>query len=378
MQDTPSGLTPASPHLAQLVSAFELFAGASSAIERQHAELTTHLDKLRQDLGQANERLSVLIKALPAAVLLVEDGLVTHYNDAAQRLISPLQTQMPWKLPDSWVPGDGPNEFRTGDGQQARTMQVQQNHSQGRVVVQIQDITDNLRTLEENERVSRLAAMGKMSAGIAHQLRTPLSTALLYAAHLSNEQLQTEDRRQFSSRLQEQLLKLEKLAGQMLQFIKPGLQQTQPLNIDDLARQVVAQVSGLSLRHGILIEQDFQTADALIEAERASLEAALVAILENAIQVSTRGQSVQVSTRQHPHRVEITIEDNGPGISSEMMGNLFEPFATDRISGTGLGLSIASNTIRRHRGDIMAENRPEGGARFTVALPCITQFEDHP
>ena len=185
MSTSPQTLPP-SQSMAELVSAFELFAGASTAIERQHAELNRHLDQLRQDLMEANERLSVLIKALPAAVLLVERGLITHFNDAAAKLIPQLRTQTRWLLPAAWIPGDGPDEYRTTHGTSARTLQLQQNHSEGRVVIQIQDITDNLRTLEESERVDRLAAMGKMSAGIAHQLRTPLSTALLYASHLSN------------------------------------------------------------------------------------------------------------------------------------------------------------------------------------------------
>lgn len=367
---------PPAQSMAELVSAFELFAGASSAIERQHAELARHLDQLRQDLVEANERLSVLIKALPAAVLLVEHGRITHFNDAASRLIPGLRTHTPWRVPEDWEPGDGPHEYRVGQGPEARTLQLQQNHSEGRVVVQIQDITDNLRTLEESERVNRLAAMGKMSAGIAHQLRTPLSTALLYAAHLSNPQLDLQDRTDFSERLQNQLLNLEKLAGQMLQFIKPGLQQTQLLSLDDLVREAVEQVQGICQRHQLHTELALQAATALVEAERAALVAALVAMLENAVQASSPGQRIRVGTRLHGQRAEVTIDDEGPGIADEMLGNLFEPFATDRISGTGLGLSIASNTVRRHRGDITAHNRPEGGARFTATLPCLVQFEE--
>ena len=186
--------TAPSQHLAELLSAFELFTGASSAIERQHAELSRHLQQLRQDLLEANERLSVLIKALPAAVLLVEHGQITHFNDTAVQLMAGLRTNSLWQIPEHWHPGEGPNEFIVGQGAEARTLQVQQKDKDGRTVIQIQDITDNLRTVEESERVNRLAAMGKMSAGIAHQLRTPLSTALLYASHLCNTQLDESDR----------------------------------------------------------------------------------------------------------------------------------------------------------------------------------------
>ena len=369
-------VNPAAPaqQLAELVSAFDRFTGASSAIERQHLELTRHLDQLGHDLVQANERLSVLINALPAAVLLVENGHITHLNDAAAKLIPGLQTQTIWALPAHWEPGEGPNEYRTGPSPSARTVQLQQNHSESRVVIQIQDITDNLRNLEDNERVSRLAAMGKMSAGIAHQLRTPLSTALLYASHLSNPALDLSDRTDFSRRLQNQLLHLEKLASQMLQFIKPGLQATRQLSLDDVVQEATDQTHGLFQRHGVQVALNLQASSAMIEAESASLVAALVAVLENAAQASPAASTVRITTRANGLRAEAVIEDQGHGISAEMLDNLFEPFATDRSTGTGLGLSIASNVIRRHRGDITAHNRPEGGACFTIALPCLSHF----
>lgn len=373
---TTATVNPAAPdqQLADLVSAFDRFTGASSAIERQHLELTRHLEQLGHDLVQANERLSVLINALPAAVLLVENGLITHFNDAAAKLISGLQTQTLWTLPAHWEPGEGPNEYRTSPSPRARTVQLQQNHSESRVVIQIQDITDNLRNLEDNERVSRLAAMGKMSAGIAHQLRTPLSTALLYAAHLSNPALELSDRTDFSHRLQNQLLHLEKLASQMLQFIKPGLQATRQLSLDDVVQEATHQTQGLFQRHGVQVTLNFQASNAMVEAESASLVAALVAVLENAAQASPAASTVRITTRVHGQRAEAIIEDQGQGISAEMLDNLFEPFATDRSTGTGLGLSIASNVIRRHRGDITAHNRTEGGACFTIALPCLSHF----
>lgn len=366
--------TAPSQHLAELLSAFELFTGASSAIERQHAELSRHLQQLRQDLLEANERLSVLIKALPAAVLLVEHGQITHFNDTAVQLITGLRTNSRWQIPGHWHPGEGPNEFIVGQGAEARTLQLQQKDKDGRTVIQIQDITDNLRTVEESERVNRLAAMGKMSAGIAHQLRTPLSTALLYASHLCNTQLDDTDRADFAQRLQKQLLALDNLSSQMLQFIKPGLQATQMCALEDLIREAAEQVQGLYQSHQITLHLSISSTDSTLESEPAQLVAAFVALLENAAQASPPGQQVRLTARREGAVVQVCIEDNGCGIDSDMLSNLFEPFATSRASGTGLGLSIASNTIRRHRGEISASNRAEGGALFTVALPVLVNL----
>lgn len=112
----------------------------------------------------------------------------------------------------------------------------------------------------------------------------------------------------------------------------------------------------------------------LVSVEKSSLVSALVGIVENAFQVCTSGQGIFVRTSIDAAHVRIVIEDEGPGIAADMIDHLFDPFATSRISGTGLGLAIARNTIRSHRGDITAHNRPEGGACFTVVLPSLEHF----
>ena len=101
---------------------------------------------------------------------------------------------------------------------------------------------------------------------------------------------------------------------------------------------------------------------------------AFIAILENAIQCSSPGQTIVVQTQADHLRGQLSIEDNGPGIAEDMLSRLFEPFATNRVTGTGLGLAIAQNAIRSHRGEITAQNKPEGGALFVVALPSMANF----
>lgn len=368
-------IEPGPPPIANdLAGAFDLFVQASQALEKQHASLTQKVDALSADLVKANARLNTLLDALPAAVILVEDGKVTHLNPAAGVLLPGLKSQSPWSLPADWIAGEGPNEYHFTVGEQRQTVQLQQIvHPEGSVI-QIQDITENLRMLEESERVDRLAAMGKMSAAIAHQLRTPLSTALLYASHLCNSELTPADQLDFANRLQSQLLNLNKLAGNMLQFIRARPQKTSIVPMDDLVREAFESLEALKQQRRVSLALDLQAPDCQVSVERASIVAALVGIMENALQVCVEGQSIWVKTQADHFRATITIEDNGPGIDPQMMESLFDPFATNRISGTGLGLAIARNAIRSHRGDIQARNRPEGGACFTVILPCLSSL----
>ena len=351
-----------------------MFVQASQTLEKQHAALSQKVDTLSADLVKANQRLHTLLDALPAAVILVEQGLVTHLNPAARQLLPHLDTSSTWCIPENWMPGDGPNEYQFLEQDGRRTVQMQQIVNPHGSVIQIQDITDNLRTLEESERVDRLAAMGKMSAAIAHQLRTPLSTALLYASHLTSPDLSTNDQQDFAKRLQGQLLSLNKLSSNMLQFIRTRPLKTGQWPVDDLVKEAVQSLEALRQDKQMHIHLKLGAAGHLVSVEKSSLVSALVGIVENALQVCVAGQSIHIRTEIDAAHVRIVIEDDGPGIASDMIDSLFDPFATSRISGTGLGLAIARNTIRSHRGDISAHNRPEGGACFTVVLPSLEHF----
>lgn len=358
----------------ELAGAFELFVEASQALELQYAALSLKVEALSADLVQANDRLNVLLNALPAAVILIENDSISHFNQAAQQLIPGLQTGHAWSIPTHWTTGHGPDEFHLHTPSGVRTLQAQRVQEGLRSVIQIQDITANLRTLEESERVDRLAAMGKMSAGIAHQLRTPLSTALLYASHLCTPELSTQDRLPFAQKLKNQLVHLEKMAAEMLQFIRSRPQKTQIMALDDLVREAIQTLEGLAQQKNITIDADLQAQNCLVSVERPSVVSALVAILENAIQSSVSGQTVRITSLSDHLRGQVHIEDKGPGIAPDMLPRLFEPFATNRVTGTGLGLAIAQNAIRSHRGEINAQNKADGGALFTVALPSMAKL----
>jgi two-component system, sensor histidine kinase FlrB len=358
-----------------LAGAFELFVEASQALEQQYAALSRKVEDLSADLFQANERLNVLLNALPAAVVLIENDKISHFNQAAEQLVPGLANGRgmghPRQLGSQAM---ALMSFISTHAEGLRTLQAQRVQEGLRSVIQIQDITANLRTLEDNERVDRLAAMGKMSAGIAHQLRTPLSTALLYASHLCNEELELQDRVSFAKKLQNQLIHLEKMAGEMLQFVRARPHKTQIIALDDLVSEALQTLEGLSQEKHIELSVSLKADNCMVSVERPTVVSAFIAILENAIQCSSPGQTIVVQTQADHLRGQLSIEDNGPGIAEDMLPRLFEPFATNRVTGTGLGLAIAQNAIRSHRGEITAQNKPEGGALFVVALPSMANF----
>lgn len=371
---TPAQINTDRPDLA---GAFELFVQASQALELQYAQLQEHVERLSADLVTANERLSVVLDALPAAVLVIENNTVSHFNAAAKELFRDLASGQAWHIPQTWQPGSGPDEFLIpGDNGARQTWQVKRADTDGRSVIQIQDITANLKTLEESERVDRLAAMGQMSAGIAHQIRTPLATALLYAAHLSATELDSTERIEFATKLQNRLIHLEKMASEMLQFIRAKPQKTSPTSISVLVAESCQSIDGLLQSKMQCLHQTLSASNVRVLVDRPSVVSALVAVLENAVQISPQGATIRLTTQLHAQQVVITITDQGPGIATDMMDCMFEPFATNRSTGTGLGLAIALNAIRAHRGEIKAHNLPQGGAQFTIALPSLLPISE--
>ncbi len=354
----------------QLEEAFALFIEASKAIEAQQALLQSEVQRLSSDLAQANQRLTDLLQALPTGIILVENGTVADQNPAAETLVG-MAVGQPWQVPNSWLPTPMPGEYQTSTNSSARTVKVTQLSLAERQIVQIQDITDSLRLHIESQRQSKLASMGQMAASIAHQLRTPLATATLYAGNLGMPNLTPDKQKEALDRLRKQLASLETLTTQMLQFVRQRPQKTEMMSGQALLDEAVAAISPVCEKRNIALQVDVSGMESLINVERQSMVGAMVAVLENALQVSADGGRITVTGRSDGPRLQFVVDDFGPGIPNDMLASLFEPFATSRINGTGLGLSIARNAVEAHRGEILAGNRAEGGARFSISIPCI-------
>jgi two-component system sensor histidine kinase FlrB len=141
--------------------------------------------------------------------------------------------------------------------------------------------------------------------------------------------------------------------------------------IADLLEEAKQAIVPVCERYGVPLDVKLEGEPSLLTVERDAIVSALVAVLENALQVSPKGSVIQMRAAVEQSRVRIQIDDQGPGIEEALLANIFEPFTTSRVNGTGLGLSIARNAIEAHRGEISANNRPDGGARFVLTLPCL-------
>ena len=359
-----------------LEEAFAIFYAESQKLEAQQADLQEKINQLSSELQQSNQRLGILLNAIPAGVILLENNIVLLHNPAVLQFLPSLSKGNQFALPSEWQASIAPGEYVIGNPEDRnapqKMVQVIQINEGMRSFIQIQDITANIALHQETQRENRLTAMGKMAAGIAHQFRTPLATALLYSSHLCDDEVEPAMAKEFALRLRKQLLDLEKLSQDMLRFISNRPNKTVLTSAQQLIEEAQASIQALFETKGVALSIQCAIPDTvMLLVEPKSIPNALVAILENALAVSKADDTVVLTVSTESKKLIVTIADQGPGIANTMIDSLFEPFSTTSANGTGLGLSIAKNTFDAHRGTIGAYNT-QMGAVFKITLP-ITQ-----
>jgi len=369
----------------QLEAAFEQFNAVSDQLIDAYRQLESQVTVLNQQLDEANsalrqqvsanttlaERLGMLLEVLPAGVIeLSGDGLVISENPTAIQMLGSQVLGANWSevLP-LLQPTELSQSFRVDSGLHL-TLQYKDLPASGGRIVLLQDVTRLNQLSTELARQEKLAAMGSMAASLAHQLRTPLSTAMLYAANLKNADLKDDDRSRFIDKILTRLKALEGLIQNMLGFVRGHVSLREPLEI----AQVLDDLSAVFLPQCHAKGINFVCATVLPSAitvmgDRKALVGALTNLLENAVFFSTLGGAIELSVTSRAGMLCLTVDDSGPGIGIEEQERLFEPFYTTRSGGTGLGLAIVKKVAEELGGQVYCSNRPEGGARFEFCLP---------
>ena len=219
-----------------LQQAFAEFAASTEQLARQDEELRQAVELLRQDLAQTHSRLheemhrrasseaqlGSMFASAPFGLIALAAGRVTGFNQAAAALFPDLAENAQWVLPIEWRRRGSSDEYLTERGNEARLIRVNlvKDAISGTECMRIDDITDMHRERENLERQERLASMGRLSAELAHQLRTPLCTATLYASQLREADIGAAERCAMADRLIGQLGQLDSLITRMLSFVK--------------------------------------------------------------------------------------------------------------------------------------------------------------
>jgi two-component system sensor histidine kinase HydH len=222
----------------------------------------------------------------------------------------------------------------------------------------------------ELRRSERLAALGKLLAGVAHEVRNPLagirSTAQLWQRGIGPDAESIAD-------LEAEVDRLEGLVSRLLQFSRAEAQDMAPGDLNTVVAEAARLARPSADEEGIRVELDLARALPKVVMSAPALMQVFRNLTTNALQVMPRGGTLRLSTRHDPvrRRIEARVTDTGPGLDPEAAKHLFEPFFTTKPNGTGLGLAIAREITLAHRGDLQVEVSRDGaeGAAFLLSLP---------
>jgi signal transduction histidine kinase len=228
--------------------------------------------------------------------------------------------------------------------------------------------------LEELRRTEKMAVMGALVAGVAHEVRNPLFgiSAMLDAY---DEELRAEHLGEFSDRIREQVARLTHLMTELLEFGKPVRVTKVPGTLPDLMDEVIANRMDLANESGVTLRTMVDGDLPSMAMDRSRLRQVFDNLIDNAIQHSPSGGTVTLSAKEARRAgqrwIEVCVEDEGHGFNADDLAHVFEPFFTRRERGIGLGLPIVQRIVDEHSGHVSAANREEGGAVITVCLPAI-------
>jgi two-component system sensor histidine kinase HydH len=229
-------------------------------------------------------------------------------------------------------------------------------------------------------RSERLAALGQMSAGLAHEIRNPLgvikgSAEMLVQKLQGSQPLASE----LAGYISSEVNRLNALVARFLDFARPSHLELQPQHIADIVDRAIESVQIQSPHPNIRIERHYAPALPQIPADEQLCERVFANLVQNAYQAMDAGDtgrdpilrvSIAPESSEGRSGVGVVIEDSGPGVPPELREQIFNPFFTSKKDGVGLGLSIVAKIVDDHRGWIRLENHPGPGARFRVFLPA--------
>ncbi|MDZ3993185.1 sensor histidine kinase [Pseudomonas sp. Teo4] len=371
-----------------LEQAFALFNQVSSQLSESYNMLEARVSELRGELAVVSaqrmdelgekerlaNRLQNLLDLLPGGVIVIDgQGLVSEANPAACDLLGePLVGQL-WRevIARSFAPRkDDGHEVSLRDGRRLSIATRSLDAEPGQLVL-LNDLTETRRLQDQLARHERLSSLGRMVASLAHQIRTPLSAAMLYASHLADESqaLAPQTRQRFASNLKERLHELEHQVRDMLVFARGELPLGDRITPKGLFQALQQAAQSHVQGHAVRWQCDSHLGELLCN--RDTLVGALLNLIENALQASDGPARLKVHLYRRQQVLHLCVSDAGCGIGADVLERLGEPFVTTKATGTGLGLAVVKAVVRAHQGSVRLRSKVGRGTCVRVELPLI-------
>ncbi|WP_414709191.1 sensor histidine kinase [Pseudomonas viridiflava] len=369
-----------------LEQAFSLFNQMSAQLTDSYGHLEARVTELKGELAQAGvqrlqelaekerlaNRLQNLLDLLPGGVIVIDGmGVVREANPAAIDLLGQPLLGMLWRhvISRCFAPReDDGHEISLKDGRRLSISTRSLDAEPGQLVL-LNDLTETRRLQEQLARHERLSSLGRMVASLAHQIRTPLSAAMIYASHLTEQELPVETQQRFAGRLKERLHELEHQVRDMLVFARGELPLTDRIAPGALFQAL--QNAAATHLQGVAVRWQCDSVDGELLCNRDTLVGALLNLVENAVQASAGRTRLKVHVYSRGNTLRLCISDNGSGMDQAALARIGEPFFTTKTTGTGLGLAVVTAVTRAHQGGVQYRSRVGRGTCAIVSLPLI-------
>lgn len=376
-----------------LQNAFQTFNQLSDQLANSYHALEERVSDLSTELAHTNDarireltqkeclanRLSTLLQALPGGVVVLDGkGQIQEFNQAAVDLLGEPLEETSWAdvVQRAFSPRtDDGHEVSLVDSRRVNISTCPMVNEPGQILL-ITDVTEMRELQDRFNQQKRLVAMGEMAASLAHQIRTPLASAMLYSSNLRRRDLKQEDQTRFSEKIQSRLAHLEHIVNDMLLYARSNNTRTDDtFTLDSLLVELELNLDAQLLQTNCEFVCKDETNGLKFVANRQMLLSALTNLAVNALQSMGQGGLLQVMVRRADRQnIEILVCDNGPGIEREKLGQIFDPFFTTRNEGTGLGLAVVRAVVNSHKGEVLVDSETGKGTTFILRLPVLQNY----
>ena len=373
---------PSGPQRAELDRVVDTLSTISSDLLESYHALKAKADRVENELQRANEELEervselqAILQALPTGVIVRDEtGSVAHVNGAAREMLGTGEADLPTFAESS--PASNSHEWSRPDGTRVvlSTRRSEMRTPSGKVFGSVEildDQTELTRLTERVHRMDKMAALGTMAAGIAHEIRNPMNAIKGFSDLLERQDFEAREKR-WARNISAGVNEVETIIHSMLTFADP-----EPLRLETVDAEELVQ-SAIAAATDHLGESDAWTIDSHCYAlefvgDRIKLRQALRNLISNSIDSQPDGGRILVELFLEGEVVCCAVSDAGPGISPEVLPRLSDPFFTTRAEGTGLGLTLVHTIAQLHGGRLHATSDPSslGGARLSIRIPFV-------
>jgi signal transduction histidine kinase len=361
-------------------------------LETRKNNLLATLDELQRSridiLEERNFKTSILESISSAIITISPAGLLTSINGVGQMFLADSvslgreyhEVFAAW--PDVCKRIDTVLRSRTGYGRVPLNRQIDGEmtfydfglfpigtDAEMGLTVTLRNETEREHLREETVRLDRLASLGKLSAGIAHEVRNPLTGISLLLDDLHDKPgFCAEDKEMLSKALSE-IERVERLISALLSYSSPVRTSFREGDLTQIIKDIILMMRRQAEKQNVVLNVIYAPLP-LFRFDPEKIRQALINIIKNALEILETGGVIAIATECHETTITISVHDNGPGIPQQDLPLIFEPFFTRKGAGTGLGLSITQRIIEEHHGSLIVESDESSGTTFRIILPC--------